>query len=140
MTEGSKWLTHRPPTIQYPADRKIEKKHIDSEAFYRKTGVEMYHYSYVFPKQVKNKIEYYKAKVSMSKCIDQYYENIYLPWITSSELDRYDIEKKYSGVHEWKPVYRGPSFTAEFDGAHPKAIANNMADLQDRISKELEES
>lgn len=76
VTEGSKWLTHRPPTIEYPAGKNIEKKHIDSETFYKKTGVEMYHYSYVFPKQVKNKIEYYKAKVSMSKCIDQYYDNI----------------------------------------------------------------
>ena len=139
VTEGSKWLTHRPPTIEYPSGKKIERKHVDSDTFYKKTGVEMYHYSYVFPKQVKNKIEYYKAKVSMSKCIDQYYENIYLPWVTSSELDRYEIEKKYSGVHEWKPAYRGPCFTADFDGTHPEAIANSMEAFKNRITKELEQ-
>ena len=139
VTEGSKWLTHRPPTIQYPVSEEIIKKHIDSETFYRKTGVEMYHYSYVFPKQVKNKIQYYKAKVSMFKCIDDYYENVFSPWVSSSELDRYDIEKKYSGVHEWKPEYRGPCFTADFEGTHPEAIVNSMNDFKDRMNRELEE-
>jgi hypothetical protein len=139
VTEGSRWLTHRPPTIQYPLSENIIKKHIDSNTFFKLTGVEMYHYSYVFPKQVKNKIEYYKAKVSLSKCIDDYYNSIYIPWIKSADLERYEIEKKYSGVHEFKPEYRGDCFTAEFDGTHPRAIERNIDELKHRIVRELNE-
>ena len=139
VTEGSRWLTHRPPTIEYPKNQKIIKKHIDSKTFFKQTGVEMYHYSYVFPKQVKNKIEYYKAKVSLHKCIDDYYNTIFKPWMTSSELDRYDIEKRYLGVHEWKPEYRGDCFTADFYGEHPKAILDNLDNLKERIEREIKE-
>ena len=140
ITEGSKWLTHRPPTIQYPQSDNIIKKHIDSDTFYRLTGVEMYHYSYVFPKQVKNKIEYYKAKVSRNKCIDDYYNSVYLPWVRSTEVDQYQLEKKYLGVHEFKPEYRGDCFTAEFTGSHPKTIERNMKKLRNRITLELKEN
>jgi hypothetical protein len=137
VVPGSRWLTHRPPTIQYPVGSSVIKQHIDSQTFYRATGVEMYHYSYVFPKQVKNKIEYYKAKVSCHKCIDNYYNEVYLPWINADEYERYEIEKKYVGVHEFKPEYRGACFTATFEGTHPNAIVKNMEQLQHRIEKEL---
>jgi hypothetical protein len=140
VTKGSKWLTHRPPTIEYPIEFNIIKKHIDSDNFFKLTGVEMYHYSYVFPKQVKNKIEYYKAKVSLDKCIDDYYNQIYLPWIKSSEMDKFQIEKKYQGVHEFKPEFRGDSYTIQFDGKHPEAIEKVLSELKDRITKELNEN
>ena len=139
VTNGSRWLTHRPPTIQYPEHSNIIAKHIDSETFYKQTGVEMYHYSYVFPNQVKNKIEYYKAKVSRHKCIDDYYNKVYLPWMQSDDFERYHIEKEYLGVHEFKPEYRSDCFTAEFDGDHPQSIQNNMKNLENRIREELED-
>ena len=138
VTEGSKWLTHRPPTIQYPEEHNIIKKHIDSNTFYRLTGVQMYHYSYVFPHQVKNKVEYYKAKVSRHKCIGDYYNKIYLPWMKGEEFDRYQLEKEYQGVHEFKPEYRGPCYTEPFTGKHPKAIESNLEKLKNRIKKELQ--
>ena len=82
----------------------------------------MYHYSYVFDKQVKNKVEYYKAKVSQHKCIDQYYERVFVPWVNGDFTQRLLIENEYKGVHEWKPEYRGPCRTERFIGCHPKAI------------------
>jgi len=136
VTPGSTWFTHRPPTIRYPKD--IQKKHINSDIFYKETGVEMYHYSYVFPKQVKNKIEYYKAKVSRDKCIDGYFEKVYLPWVNSSEMQRYQIEKQYLGVHEFKQQFRGECFTAPFVGEHPEAIQKNLLSLTRRFNEELE--
>ena len=139
VTEGSTWLTHRPPTIQYPDGSDIVKKHIDSETLYKQTGIEMYHYSYVFPKQVKNKIEYYKAKVSRHKCIDDYYNTIFLPWTLSEPYERYHIEKQFSGVHEFKPEYRGDCYTTEFESEHPQAIKNNIENLKKRIQEELDE-
>tara|TARA_R110000851_G_scaffold54271_5_gene128239 strand:- start:654 stop:1535 length:882 start_codon:yes stop_codon:yes gene_type:complete len=139
VTEGSKWLTHRPPTIRYPRGSNIIKKHIDSNKFYHLTGVQMYHYSYVFPNQVKNKIEYYKAKVSRHKCIDDYYSRIYLPWILGEEFDRFQLEKEFQGVHEFKPEFRGPCYTEPFQGEHPKAVENNLEKLNNRIKKELKQ-
>ena len=138
VTPGSTWLTHRPPTIKYPDDANVTLKHVDSETLYNTTGIEMYHYSYVFPKQVKNKIEYYKAKVSMSKCIDDYYNRVYLPWMNSEPFEKYQIEKNYQGVHEFKPEYRGDCYTADFEGSHPKAIENNIKILRRRIARELQ--
>ena len=97
----------------------------------------MYHYSYVYPKQVKNKIEYYKAKVSRHKCIENYYETIFLPWVHSEPYERYHIEKQFSGVHEFKPEYRGDCYTTEFEDNHPQAIQNNITALKKRIEDEL---
>jgi hypothetical protein len=137
VTEGSTWLTHRPPTIRYPAEHNITKKHIDSNTFYKLTGVQMYHYSYVFPLQVKNKVEYYKAKVSRHKCIDDYYNKVYLPWMKGAPFDRYHLEKEYEGVHEFKSEYRGPCYTEPFIDSHPKSIQDNLQDLNDRINMEM---
>ena len=133
VTEGSKWLTHRPPTIQYPKEHNIVKKHIDSNSFYEQTGVQMY----LFPLQVKNKIEYYKAKVSRHKCIDDYYNKIYLPWMKGEDFDRFHLEREYEGVHEFKPEYRGPCYTEQFVGEHPKALKNSLQELNDRILREM---
>ncbi len=134
---GAEWLTHRPPTIRYPES--IVMKHINSDELYQKTGAEMYHYSYVFPNQVKNKIEYYKAKVSQHKCIDDYYNLIYLPWMQADRIEKFQIERKYLGVHEFKPEYRGDCFTADFDGSHPKSIERNIETHKTRIEEELED-
>lgn len=139
VTEGSEWLTHRPPTIRYPSEHKIVKKHIDSNTFYELTGVQMYHYSYVFPLQVKNKIEYYKAKVSRHKCIDDYYNQVYLPWMKGEDFDKFCLEKEYEGVHEFKPEYRGPCYTEPFKGEHPISVQENLDALESRIKLELKD-
>jgi hypothetical protein len=138
VTPGSTWVTHRPPTMGHLKD--IEKKHINSEFFLALTGVQIYHYSYTFPKQVYNKIRYYKAKVSRDNCIDGYFDKIYLPWvIASTEGERKEIEEKYKGVHEFKPEIRGTCFTHPFEGLHPEAIEKSLPDLKERFYTELEE-
>ena len=135
VTPGSKWATHRPPTMNHTTP--IEKKHIDSEFFLALTGVQMYHYSYTFPFQVYNKIQYYKAKVSRENCIDDYFKKIYLPWITAkSPEERMAIETRYHGVHEFKPEVRGECFTKRFEGDHPESIEEDLPLLRDRIIKE----
>ena len=121
---GCDWLTHRPPTIKYSS--KVIRKHINSSEFLKTTGVMMYHYSYVFENQVKNKVEYYKAKVSRFKCIDNYYEEVFEPWKNGNQIQRIMIENKYDGVHEWKPEYRGPCRTRKFIGVHPRSIKDNF--------------
>lgn len=129
------WLTHRPPTINYKGQ--IELKHINSDMLYSYTGAQMYHYSYVFPDQVRKKVAYYKAKVSRYNCLDDYYETIYLPWVIGSETDRYHIENKYRGVHEWKPEIRGDCFTTLFNEKHPESIIRDMEELKQKFYEQL---
>ncbi len=136
---GSTWLTHRPPTIQYPAHRNIVRKHINSEEFFSKTGVQMYHYSYVFPDQVYKKINYYKDSVSKTNCIDDYFDILYMPWVLSNnEVKRKKIEDAYRGVHEFKPESRGDCYTAEFTYGHPESIIRNLDKLKADFSLQLQ--
>ena len=133
-TKGSNWLTHRPPTIQYPPEANVAKKHIDSDTLYEQTGVQMYHYSYVFPEQVRLKVGYYKDSVSMQNCIEDYFNRVYLRWHFE---DMHKVEDEFQGVHEFKPHIRGGCYTDWFHGEHPKSIKDNMDKLQDKLQTQL---
>ena len=98
----------------------------------------MYHYSYVFPNQVSKKIGYYKAKVSRQNCIDNYFENIYLPWVLGDQEQKFAIESKYLGVHEFIPSVRGECFTTRFFGDHPESIKRNVESLKAAFSSQLQ--
>jgi hypothetical protein len=135
--KGSTWLTHRPPTIQYPSNSNIVKKHIDSETLFNETGIQMYHYSYVFPTQVSTKIGYYKDSVSKQNCIDNYFNDIYLPWVLGDETQKLKIESNYIGVHEFKPHVRGECYTTKFEGTHPESINKDMEILKENFKKQL---
>ena len=76
--------------------------------------------------------------MSKHKCIEDYYQKIYLPWISSDELSRFEIERQFDGVHEFKPQYRGDCYTADFTGSHPKAIERSLTLFKLRINEELE--
>ena len=137
---GSNWQTHRPPTIEYPISANIIKKHIDSNTLFLNTDVQMYHYSYVFPDQVYKKVSYYKDSVSKELCIDNYFDSIYLPWVTGDKIQRTNIEHKYIGVHEFKPHVRGECYTSTFSGCtgnHPNAIQKNIIELKNKFESQL---
>ena len=72
FVKGTTWMSHRPPTMSYPYE--IPKKHISSEELWNNYGVQMYHYSYVFPLQVKTKTMYYDTFVN-NGTIREYFEN-----------------------------------------------------------------
>jgi hypothetical protein len=135
--KSSTWLTHRPPTIKYPQNYNLVHKHVDSDTLYNKTNIQMYHYSYVFPKQVLTKISYYKDSVSKENCIDNYYTEVYYPWITGSDEIKKNIEEKYLGVHEFKPHVRGECYTKKFDLNHPESIELNFNQLIEKFKKQV---
>jgi len=141
---GSTWATHRPPTIMYPKGANIINKHVPSDWIYKNLGVQMYHYSYVFPRQVETKISYYKAKISRDNCIDDYYDEVYLPWVTGNDDVKKQIENKYMGVHEFKPNVRGECYTTKFTLTHPESIENDLEslknDFNDQLSKSLDKN
>ncbi len=134
---GSTWLTHRPPTMKYPVEANIINKHVNSEVMYDSLGVQMYHYSYVFPVQVHAKVNYYKDSVSRDNCIDNYFNAIYLPWVTGDNSTKRNIERINLGVHEFKPHVRGECFTRKFEGKHPKAIENDIETLKNKFNTQL---
>ena len=135
---GSRWLTHRPPTMGHlKGNATLPSKHLDGDTLYNEYGVQMYHYSYVFPEQVRNKIYYYRAKVSLSKCIDNYFDLVYLNWVQGNEENRVFVESFWNGVHEFKPEYRPSAKTEPFTGTHPKSIEDNFQALKERFDKEV---
>lgn len=137
VVPGSTWATHRPPTISYPPGSNIVRKHVPSDLLYQYLGVQMYHYSYVFPRQVQTKISYYKEKVSGENCIDNYYEEVYLPWVNGDESKRIEVERKYYGVHEFKPHVRGECYTNKFRLSHPESIKRDIEILKNEFSNQL---
>ena len=133
--KGCTWLTHRPPTIQYSGH--VVRKHVSSVELLKATGAQMYHYSYVFPEQVRQKIAYYKAKVSCDNCIDNYFERVYMPWVTGTLRDVLSVEREFLGVHEFKPEVRGPCFPTAFTGSHPAAITRDLETLHKKFVAQL---
>lgn len=131
---GATWASHRPPTIAAPP---WPKRHVDYNSL-ANIGIRMYHYSYVFPDQVKQKVQYYKAAVSKDNCIDDYFETIYLPWVTGTQKDKESIEQKWEGVHEFQPQYRGECYTTPFIDGHPSIITSSFGELGDKFDEQLQ--
>lgn len=134
-TPGCRWKDHRPPCLEHKT--KVSGKVVTGDEFTKQTGVYIYHYSYVFPNQVYRKLQYYKAAVSKSNCIDNYFETIYLPWVMGDAEIKQSIEQTYLGVHEFKPEARGDCYTENYTGTHPESIEKSMVDLVFRLNGEL---
>ena len=92
---------------------------------------------YVFPDQVYNKVKYYKEAISLDNCIDNYFDEVYYPWVMGNNKDKNQIEDYYNGVHEFKPRYRGECRTKSFEGNHPEGISNNLGPLKLKFPNQL---
>lgn len=134
---GSRWKDHRPPTIEHALGVQAwPERHLSFETL-ASYGIYMYHYSYVFPRQVQEKVRYYeKAVISPGNCIPDYFNQVWLPWATDPDT-RAAIERKYEGVHEFIPVYRGGCYPTRFAGQHPPAIQESMAELKAEWDRQL---
>ena len=136
-TNGATWLTHRPPTLKHVNPLIQQANHVDSDRLYADIGAQMYHYSYVFPSQVYKKVNYYKNIVSKDRCIDNYFQKVYLNWVLGTQTQKKKVEQIFKGVHEFKPEYRGECFPLKFSEGHPEAINLNMKNLTERFNNEL---
>lgn len=132
---GARWQTHRPPTILAPDGKPWRehrhRNHMDND----RLKLRYWHYSYVFPKQMKMKADYY-ADLSKGLHIDGYFEKVYLPWV---EGRREEVEREFLGVHNWKPQARGPTYTRPYTGQHTFHIQKRMPELKARFDRELRE-
>lgn len=137
-TDGCTYKTHRPPTLSF-VDGFEPNRGIKGVQTYIETGVEMYHYSYVSPRQVAEKILYYKtAVINSGQCIPDYFNSVWLPWVISPE-NRELIEQEFDGVHEFIPQVRGNTSTEKFKGDHPLVIKKDLINLQEKFNKQLKE-
>jgi glycosyltransferase involved in cell wall biosynthesis len=133
---GAGWETHRPPTVRLQPGQ--DRKHVDSDTLYERTGIEMMHYSYVFPKQVHNKINYYYGIGGMGNRIPNYFFDVYWPWVLGDTDDKLKVEKSFNGVHEYLPHGRIESYTKDFKREHPLSIQNDLPKLKEEFDSQVE--
>lgn len=119
---GATWATHRRPRLTCELDN---PRHFSGI-------IDMYHYSYVFPTQVKSKIEYYEnAVINKGDCIPDYFNKVYKRWVQGDMT----VEQEFGGVHEF--ANRKGTFTKPFEGTHPLAIERDLPELKKRLEEEI---
>jgi hypothetical protein len=134
----STWLTHRPPTMLWPPTGK-KCKDMGHVGFHvtDSWGIRIYHYSHVFPMQVKAKMDYYYQR-DPGGIIKDYWNKLYVPWMkATTEKEKLNVERPTKGVQEWLPHRRGDAFTASFGGSHPDSVQNAIPQLKKRIEQEV---
>lgn len=115
---GYQYVDHRPPTIhtEYGADTRTFGV-LEGETLAREHGIYMYHYSYIFPAQVRYKTRYYEdyrlmahRGVSPAAWYSEHFEKL-TPW-------RIHLDKR--------PL----SYLAPFKGEHPPEINELFDDIE----------
>ncbi len=134
--EGATYKTHRPPTLDCEDPTGLR---VRGNELYSQTGVQIYHFSYVSPRMVKNKIGYYEDSViKKGQCIPRYFEEVFLPWVVAdSSKIRKQIEYVNSGVHEFRKEYRGDAYTETFNGSLPDSILKSLPRKMKQFNEEL---
>jgi len=114
--QGFQYISHRPPTVFN--EKRINLKDIDciNAKTTRKMGIYMYHYSFVFPKQVKEKSQYYK----------------YADW-SKREKAEWWADHVFSNLSDPYRVFSIswiPSWLLRFKKPHPKIIYKLIDDIK----------
>lgn len=133
--KGAHWATHRPPTILDPNGKAwSEHRHIDGAQCPR-----YFHYSQVFPSQMRAKCRYYTDRGGM---VDRYWERVYVPWLLGDAAHKADIESAFAGLHThaWSrgPGYL-PCYSFESTVATPAVMRPFMPELEARLALEIAE-
>lgn len=138
---GCIYRTHRQPTLAMYSYTNVWEDIVGNDVtgnqLYDATGITMWHGSYVSPKGVYDKIRYYEgAVIAAGKCIPNYFNDVWLPWVQQPEL-RTQIEDKWNGVQEFIPSARGESKTIPYTGQHPDIILRDMQYFKQRFDNEI---
>jgi len=114
---GHCYQTHRPPTVIDARGRDLRTlRWLGAEELAR-DGIRLYHYALLFPRQVREKSRYYARTDEPARLphAERWAEECFLR-----------LERPYR-VHN---VYAHPSWLSRFDGPHPAAFREMMADLR----------
>lgn len=115
--KGFAYVRHRPPTVVDQEGRDLRGLHWLTEKHPVISGIRLYHYSLLFPKNVREKSHYYSnAKwAAHSRMAQRWAKNVF---------DR--IENPFR-VHN---VYTCPSWLNRYMGQHPPVIQQMISDIR----------
>jgi len=113
---GYTYITHRPPTVLNEKGQNLRELKYISGYDLAKEDIFLYHYSLVFPKQVKDKCQYY-ANARWAKRTKA------VKWFDANFMH---LSNPYR-VHN---VYQYPSWLFRFKGSHPEQIKELIKDIQ----------
>jgi hypothetical protein len=130
---GYKYVTHRPPTVIDENGRNLRTiKSISAEEM-TKRGINLYHYSFVFPFQVKAKLDYHGLL-----------SPLYLKKRSAWASNYFSLKNPF--FVDDTSVVIGPSWLTRFHGEHPaeiqqlwRDIEEGQIDIERRNQKDLEE-
>jgi glycosyltransferase involved in cell wall biosynthesis len=115
---GYDYVSHRPPTVRDDRGRDTREVNWLDAAATSRVGVRLFHYSLLFPKQVREKGEYYANAAHSSAGAAGWGA-----WMRDSFLT---LEKPYR-VHNLRQY---PSWLARYDGDHPEQARMMMNDIR----------
>ena len=115
---GYRYVTHRPPTVQDTDGKDLRSLRWISAHELAKKGIHLYHYSFLFPKQVLDKSEY-RSRANWIKP----YQKKSREWAENNYL----LLGNPFRVHN---VFTHPSWLEYFSGQHPPAIQALREDIQ----------
>lgn len=120
--EGYAYVTHEPPTVTDALGHDLRDKQWVCGGDMARLGVFMYHYSHLFPRQVRQKALIYQIE-KPDDCADV------TDWVESGYIQLnhpFHVERQY-----WIP-----SWLRRYRGDHPGAVAQLMADVESGVVAE----
>jgi len=124
---GYRYVTHEPPTVRDEQERDLRHINWVKADELASRGIYLYHYSLLFPRQVKQKALIYRdEKPTICSGIVQWAETNYLR-----------IENPFR-VHN---LYRSPSWLERYSGDHAPEVSRMMDDIRGgRVLEELRDN
>ena len=114
---GYHYITHRPPTVVDGEGKDLTQLRWLSGKLLAHKGISLYHYSYVFPDQVRQKCTYFARAFSWEQIEE---------WAVKQYLN---LENPY----RLNAAYWLPGWIARFRGTHPPAISELMENIGNGI-------
>lgn len=113
---GYKYLTHEPPTIVNEQGIDLRSLNWIKGREMKKMGIFMYHYSHLFPWQVRQKVQVYRDE-KPDDCADiiQWADNNYFKLTNPFNIER----------HYWMP-----SWLEYYRGTHPSEVVKMLHDIR----------
>jgi glycosyltransferase involved in cell wall biosynthesis len=121
---GYRYVKHRPPTVLDEKGRDLRTQKWITHRQMRRAGIYLYHYSYVLPKQAREKVDYYKN----------------VTWSDEFRNNEAWLREKYHGLKT--PYFIGeggrPKWLERYRGQHPfKVLQLQQDQVAGRLNVEL---
>lgn len=121
--EGYIFLKHQPPTVLDDAGIDLHKKNWLKGVGLKRLGIFIYHYSLLFPKQVYEKVSYYRMSDPLKEkegggfrpCVELWYREVYKT-----------LRHPYHVFQDYDPI----CWLRRFKGHHPEQITLMMGDIK----------